>query len=74
MTLKQLLYETDFYWKGVRYTQVIRPKSSKGRFVIVCRPARGQGKWIDMPWDTEVKPVLTLQEFRKLHSQHVTLQ
>lgn len=64
MKLRELSYKTEFFWEGVRYTQVIRPKFPLGKFIVVCRPSRDQGKWVDMPANREVKPVLTLQEFR----------
>jgi len=60
-TLKQVSFEDDFFWKGVRYTQVIRPKTTKGKFIIVCRPTREPcGKWVDMPAGRKVKPVIIL--------------
>jgi hypothetical protein len=58
--LKELDYKTEFYWKGERYTQVVRPKFPRGKFNIVCRPSFGQGEWIDMPGGREVKPVFRI--------------
>lgn len=61
MMLKHVPYEIDFFWKGTRYTQVIRPKRAKGKFIIVCRPTRTlYGECIDMPAGRKVKPVLNL--------------
>jgi hypothetical protein len=69
MMLKQLSYETDFFWKGSRYTQVIRPKKPKGKFLITCRPTRNPcGEWLDMPAGRKVKPVL------KFVSPHLTVR
>jgi len=65
MMLKELSFETDFFWKGKRYTQVIRSKKTKrkfkGAFSVVCRLTRDPcGEWIDMPAGRKVKPVIKL--------------
>lgn len=59
MKLKELDYQTEFYWKGTRYRQLIRPKKPKGKFKVTCFVS---GDWggdlIDMPSGREVKPVI----------------
>ena len=62
-TLKDISYETDFFWKGIRFTQVIRPKNPKGKFTVICRPTRTQGKWVEMPGGRKIKPVLYWKDF-----------
>ncbi len=66
MKLKNVPYKHDFYWQGNRYVQFIRPKvNPKGKFEITCYlktdPCR---EYIDMPAGREVKPVLTLSEYK----------
>lgn len=63
MKLKDIEYKTEFYWKGDRYKQVIRPKAISGKCVIVCRPKNDPcGDWIDMPAGREVKPVIKFKQ------------
>lgn len=70
MKLSQISYGTNFYWKGNKYIQVIRPKNPKGKFTIVCRPANDPcAKWIDMPSGRNVKPVLSLTEYKEFNVQ-----
>ena len=62
MKLKDIDYQTEFYWKGQRYKQVIRPKKQYVKnkaFKIVCclSPTYGE-PWVDMPSGREVKPVI----------------
>ncbi len=60
MELQHLSYKDDFFWEGVRYTQVIRPKGMKN-YSITCRPTRDpSGVWVEMPAEREVKPVIKL--------------
>jgi len=62
MKLKDIEYEVDFYWKGNRYTQVIRPKVLPRKCVIACRPTKDPcAEWVDMPAGREVKPVIRMQ-------------
>jgi len=59
MKLKDIDYQTEFYWKGKRYKQLIRPKKPKGKFSVVCclSPTWGE-EWVRMPGGREVKPVI----------------
>jgi hypothetical protein len=65
MKLNALPYKYDFYWKGNRYIQVIRPKKPiHNAFKIVCRPYNDPcAKWIDFPSGRAVKPVCSINEF-----------
>jgi hypothetical protein len=59
MKLKDIKYEGDFYWKGKRYRQVIRPKVMPRKCIIVCCITKDPcADWVDMPAGREVKPVL----------------
>ena len=61
--LKQLSFNVDFFWKGKRYTQVIRPKKRKEKRLrtVICRPTRNPcGEWVEMPAGRKVKPVIKL--------------
>lgn len=61
MRLKDIEYDVEFYWKGNRYKQVIRPKSAKRKFVIVCRHVKEPcSDWIDMPAGRKIKPVIRM--------------
>ena len=58
-TIKDISYKQQFYWKGVRYKQIIRPKNPKGKFTIVCCDvSNGQSEWLDMPSGRKIKPVV----------------
>ena len=66
MKLKDLPYECEFYWKGKRYKQMIRPKKHdepKGAFKIVCclSPTVFE-PWVYMPSGRQVKPVVKLRK------------
>ncbi len=59
MRLGEIAFEFDFFWKGVRYTQVIRPKYVEDLYTIVCRQARSlETPYLYFTSDTEIKPVL----------------
>lgn len=60
MIIGEIPYTTQFYWKGVRYKQVIRPKGLYGKgFTVVCVEAKSPLKpWVDMPSGRTVKPVV----------------
>lgn len=59
MKLRDIPYSCEFYWKGERYTQVIRPRVTKGKFTVVCRLSKTfDGDWVDMPGGREIKPVI----------------
>lgn len=57
--LKDISYETDFYWKGRKYKQLIRPKSPKGSYSILCM-IKGDyaGVFVEMPSGRQVKPII----------------
>jgi hypothetical protein len=59
--LRDIEYQTQFYWKGDRYKQVIRPKTKKKVFSVTCRRARDpMAPWVQMPSGRVVKPVVRL--------------
>jgi hypothetical protein len=62
MRLKDISYKVEFYWKGKRYRQVVRPiNPKKGVFTIACRLAESlDSEWIDMPSGRKIKPVIRL--------------
>lgn len=65
MQIKDLAYETDFIWKGKRYTQFIRPKQPKGAFTVLCYPTREpDGDTVNMPSGRKVKPVLKIKDLQ----------
>ena len=66
MKLSEIPYEADFYWKGQRYGQVIRPKNPPSKtFIVVCRLRNDErngnfSSWVDMPSGRKVKPVIRM--------------
>lgn len=57
--LKEIPYEMQFYWKGRRYKQILRPKHKKGSFKIVCYEINlPDGEWLSMPSGRVIKPVI----------------
>jgi len=65
MKISDLQYEDQFYWKGVRYKQFIRPKKPKGKFTVLCCVAFGEGEYIDMPAGRKVKPVVRIDKINE---------
>jgi len=63
MILGAITYDTDFYWKGDRYKQVIRPKGLSGRgFNVICRKKKLPFcAWVNMPSGRIVKPVMRVE-------------
>lgn len=64
MKLKDVPYEFDFYWKGKRYRQFIRPRPEhqpKRAFKITCYLTGEQSDYVDMPSGREVKPVVRIE-------------
>ncbi len=63
-TIRSLSYATDFYWKGDRYTQVIRPKvlpdNPKPKNVICSKKYDICDGFFEMPLGRKVKPVIKL--------------
>ena len=57
MKLKDVPYGQDFYWKGKRYRQFIRPKYPEGAFKVTCYQPP-QGECVGMPSGRDVKPVV----------------
>ena len=60
MKLKDVPYEYEFYWRGDRYRQFMRPKKAKGAFKVVCYQPP-QGPYVDMPGGRDVKPIIRLE-------------
>lgn len=57
--LKDIPYKTEFYWKGKRYKQFMRPKHPTGKFTVICYLARSpDNEYIDMPSGRLIKPVV----------------
>ena len=58
-TIRQLLYKTDFYWKGDRYRQLVRVKDKKSKAPVLCyklyNPYQAR---VEMPLGRTVKPVI----------------
>lgn len=62
ITIRQISYETDFYWKGERYKQVIRMKDPKSKAKIICRKARDPcSDYVEMPPGRVIKPVIRIK-------------
>lgn len=57
MKLKDVPYDDDFYWKGDRYRQFVKPKKAKGAFKVTCYQPP-MGKYIQMPSGRDVKPII----------------
>jgi hypothetical protein len=58
ITIKDIPYEQQFYWKGVRYKQIIRPKNPEGKFHIYAYDvSSGNSEWLKMPSGRKIKPV-----------------
>lgn len=61
ITIKSIPYEQNFYWKGKRYKQLIRPKFPKGCFTVVCvEVLNGNSEWLEMPSGRKVKPIVRI--------------
>lgn len=59
VSIKDLSYKQDFYWNGVRYRQLIRPKCPRGPFKIyACDVSVANYGAIEMPSCRKVKPVM----------------
>ncbi len=61
MKLKDVPFESEFYWKGKRYRKFIQPRPEfmpKKAFKIPCYLVREQAYYIDMPSGREVKPMV----------------
>lgn len=59
ITLKELPFETQFYWQGVRYKQLLRPKTQRGNFSVYCYPSNDiQARSIEISSTEVVKPVV----------------
>lgn len=66
MKLRDTTFDVDFYWKGDRYRQVIRPKIMPRKCSVVCRMlSEPFGDWVNMPSGREVKPVIRLNKENK---------
>lgn len=65
ITIRQIPYKTDFYWKGDRYTQVIRPKvlpdNLKPKNVICSKKYHISDGFFEMPLGRKVKPVIRIK-------------
>ena len=61
MRLRDMSYGTDFYYKGVRYRQLIRPRNPECKnFRVICTHAKdGNSQWYSIRASREVKPVYT---------------
>jgi hypothetical protein len=62
MRLGDVPYEIDFYWKGKRYKQMVKPKRpAKKAFTVAVMPWLDfSADLIDMPSGRIVKPVVRL--------------
>lgn len=59
VSIKDIPYEQQFYWKGNKYMQVIRPQKPRGPFVIyACDVTLGFEMCVKMPSGRKVKPVV----------------
>jgi len=65
MKISDLEYTDQFYWKGKRYKQIIRPKNPHGKFSIYCAFAYGESPWFKMPAGRQVKPIITAKPVLK---------
>jgi len=60
-TIKNIPFAQDFYWKGKRYKQLVRPKFPKGCFTVACVEAGcGHSEWFNMPSGRKVKPIVRI--------------
>lgn len=68
-TIRSIPYATDFYWKGIRYTQVIRPKTLPGQpkpKVVICSKKHDIcDGFFEMPLGIKVKPVIRINNAEK---------
>ena len=62
MKLKDLKFKDEFYWKGTRYKQLIRPINQPGKFTIICTVSTGEGGWLEMPAGRNVKPIIRIEQ------------
>ena len=51
-------YSRHFYYKGVRYVQVIRTRECRAGGTVTVRALRDLCTWIDMPAGRVIKPVV----------------
>jgi len=57
--LKDIPYKTEFYWKGKRYRQFMRPKFPEGNFTVLCYLAKSyDNPIVKMPGGRLIKPVV----------------
>lgn len=62
ITIREIPYKVDFYWKGDRWRQFIRAKNPKTKARVMCYKV--YGKWdsyVEMPLNRKVKPVIKLK-------------
>ena len=65
MKLADLNYETNFYWKGDRYVQFMRPRNPPKTFSVLCYVKNDPcGPYFDMPSGRKVKPVIEVKHGR----------
>ena len=58
-SIRDIPFVQNFYWKGKRYKQLIRPRKPPGKFVIVCVESdNGNSDWFNMPSGRMVKQIL----------------
>lgn len=58
-TIRSITYQTDFYWKGDRYRQVIRIKRKDSKAPVWVRKLYSPyDDYIQMPLGRKVKPVI----------------
>ncbi len=61
--LRDIPYKIEFYWKGERYKQILRPKNVTGKFTVVCVLSKKlDSDWVDMPSGRIVKPCVRIDE------------
>jgi len=60
MRLGDLDYDKNFYWKGKRYVQFMRPRNKTKGCMILCYAKTDIYTNINMPSGRQVKPVLTM--------------
>ena len=64
ITIREIPYNVDFYWKGDRWRQFVRakvlPSMPKPR-IVTCYKLYEQTGYVDMPLGRKVKPVIKLK-------------
>lgn len=65
ITIRQIPFNVDFYWKGERYKQCIRMKNPKTKSKVLCYKTHDQySGYFEMPMGRIIKPIIRIKNER----------